>query len=511
MRYYLGLDNGGTTTKASLFDSTGREIGTAGMSTQVSTPHPGFVERDMEEMWRANCQVIRRVLTETGVEGAQIAAVAVCGHGKGLYLCGEDGRPVRPGILSTDSRAAAYAEGWRRDGTEAALFPITCQHILACQPTALLAWVREHEPEVVGAIRWVFGCKDYVRFRLTGQAGGERTDLSGCGVLNLHTGQYDGAILERLGLGGFAGCFPPLCDSGAVCGQVTEEAAALTGLLPGTPVAGGMFDIDACALALGLTGQKQACMIAGTWSINQCLAPAPVTDGSLMMNSLYCLPGWYLLEESSPTSAGNNEWFIATLLPEARAHAEAMGESIYDVINDWVESVPHDAHCPVFLPFLMGGNTDPEARGCLAGLELSHTRAHIARAIYEGVVFSHRWHFERLRRANGDRLWDCVRLAGGAACSPVWRQMFADALGHSVEAVAVTQTGNLGCAMAAATAAGDFSTLGEAAWAMCPPAVRVMPQPSLAQMYRKKYERYLRVMEACRSLHTAEKEEPFHV
>lgn len=97
-------------------------------------------------------------------------------------------------------------------------------------------------------------------------------------------------------------------------------------------------------------------MIAGTWSINQCLAPAPVTDGSLMMNSLYCLPGWYLLEESSPTSAGNNEWFIATLLPEARAH--------------------------------------------------------IARAIYEGVVFSHRWHFERLRRANGDRLWDCVRLAG---------------------------------------------------------------------------------------------------
>lgn len=173
MHYYIGLDNGGTTTKAALFSSTGEEIAVCSMSTAMLTPQPDYVERDMEEMWQANCAVIRGVLEQSGVAPKDVACVGICGHGKGLYLWGKDGRPARRGIISSDNRAWEYPVRWKQDGTEEAVFARSCQHIMACQPVALLAWIRDHEPGVLENVQWVFACKDYVRFRLTGEAKAE--------------------------------------------------------------------------------------------------------------------------------------------------------------------------------------------------------------------------------------------------------------------------------------------------------------------------------------------------
>ena len=131
MRYYLGLDNGGTSTKAALFDTEGRQIGVESTATAAITPAPGFVERDMDEMWQDNCRVIRRLLEKTGVAPAAIAGIGLCGHGKGLYLWGKDGHPVRRGILSADNRAWKYQMDWRADGTEEKAFALTCQHVMA--------------------------------------------------------------------------------------------------------------------------------------------------------------------------------------------------------------------------------------------------------------------------------------------------------------------------------------------------------------------------------------------
>ena len=170
MHYFIGLDNGGTATKAALFDRSGKEIGKAVVATASITPKPGFVERDMEEMWEANCSVISRVLSETGVDAKDVAGIGIAGHGKGLYLWGKDGKPARNGIISTDNRAWAYPKRWAENGTEDKVFARTAQHILACQPVSLLAWLRDNEPESYRNIRWVFECKDYVRFRLTGEA-----------------------------------------------------------------------------------------------------------------------------------------------------------------------------------------------------------------------------------------------------------------------------------------------------------------------------------------------------
>ena len=494
MKYYMGLDNGGTTTKAALYDVNGREIGVASRETAMLTPKPGFTERDMEEMWEANCGVIRDVLEKTGVAPGDVAGVAICGHGKGLYLWGKDGRPARNGIISTDNRAYAYPVKWKADGTEDKVFALSCQHIMACQPVALLAWLKDNEPEVMDNIQWVFECKDYVRFRLTGEARGEITDYSGANLVNLHTREYDDALLRLFGLECIRDALPPLCHSADIAGTVSEEAAARCGLLPGTPVAGGMFDIDACALAVNVADERNICMIAGTWSINEYPRRAPVTDGTVQMNSLFAVDGYYLIEESSPTSAGNNEWFARNLLPEVRAAAKAEGRSVYDVMNEWVASIPPSTFVPIFHPFLMAGNVHPNAMGSFIGLDVSHTRAHLVRSVYEGIVYCHRWHLERLL-ATRRTPPECVRLAGGAARSAVWTQMFADILGLPVETVDARETGALGCAIAAAAATGAYPSLEEAARAMCPVGARVEPDMKAHALYDRRYRLYKRIIE----------------
>ena len=494
MRYYIGLDNGGTMTKAAVFDQQGNQLGSADMPTASYSPKPGYMERDMEEMWQANCAVIRNVLEKTGISGEEIAGVGICGHGKGLYLWGKDNKPACYGIPSSDNRAYRYPLRWAEDGTEKAAFSLTCQHVMACQPVALLAWMKDNRREVYDNIQWVFECKDYVRFRLTGEVYGELTDYSGTGLVNLHTKDYDAEILKLFGIEEVMNALPPLRGSTDICGYVTEEAAKACGLVPGTPVIGGMFDIDACALSVNVIDPSHICMIAGTWSINEYPRKEPVLDGSVKMNSLFCLPGYYLIEESSATSACNNAWFLDNFLPELKLEARQQGRSIYDIVNAWVEETPPEEFVPVFLPFVMASNVHPNARGSFVGLCANHTRRHILRGIYEGIAFCHRYHLEKLL-ATRQTPPEGIRLAGGVANSPVWVQMFADILQLKVETVEVRETGAQGCAIAVAYAVGDYETMEEAVAHMCRLSPAVYPDPEKKAIYDKKYALYCKTIQ----------------
>ena len=493
MTYYLGLDNGGTTTKASIFSAAGEEIATVSVDTKMITPFPGFTERDMDEMWDANCACIRGVSEKSGIDAADIACVAVCGHGKGLYLWGKDNRPVRYGIISTDNRAWEYPKKWQQDGTEERVFAISCQHIMACQPVSLLAWLRDHEPECIDKTQWIFECKDYVRFRLTGRACGEMSDYSGANFVDLRKGSYSAELLECFGLLGCMDKLPPLVQATDLCGTITEEAAKATGLKVGTPVAGGAFDIDACAVAVNVVDEEHICMIAGTWSINEYISKAPVTDGSVLMNSYFCIKPYYLVEECSPTSAGNNAWFINNLLPDLK------GKELYNQLNRWVEEIPAEEFCPVFLPYLLASNVHPNAKGSFVGLNNYHTRAHMARSVYEGITFSHRYHLDKLLK-NKVTPTQSIRLAGGMARSAVWVQMLADTTGLPVEVVEVNETGNLGCAVLGAVATGAFETIQDAAAHMCRIAPAVLPNPEKKAIYDRKYQMFLQVIQALDSV-----------
>lgn len=489
-RYTIGLDNGGTATKAAIFDMNGRELCVAARKTPVFSPRPGYIERDAEDMWEANCDCIREVLNCSGVAPAQIAGIAVCGHGKGLYLWGRDGRPAFPGISSTDNRAWRIVEGWQKDGTQEKLYPIICQQLLACQQAALLRWLKENVPEAYGNIQYIFSAKDYIRFRLTGEAFSEVTDISGSGLLDLKRCRFDQTILDALGIGEVVAALPPLKYSSDLCGRITREAAELTGLVEGTPVAAGMFDVDACAIAMGMTAEGPVCTITGTWSINEFIAKAPILGTKIAMNSLYAIPGYYLLEESSATSAGNLEWVLDNCIA-----LDESGDDQYSQIAALAQSVSAEDCDVYFLPFLYGSNAHPLARACVVGLTSYHTKAHLARAVFEGVAFSHRKHLDRLLSVRARPT--AIRMAGGAVNSPFWVQLFADVLGYPIEKVdGVTELGALGCAMAVAVATGIDRDYAEAAKRMVRTHPPVLPDMEKHQVYCKKYEKYRAISDA---------------
>jgi len=493
MKYLMGIDNGGTFSKAAIFDENGQQISVASVPTVTITPKPGYTERDMEELWQVNAQAVKEAIEKSGINPADIAGVSFSGHGKGLYLVGKDGKPSYNGIISTDARAWAYVKRWKEDGTAKAVYEKTYQDILACQPVSLLAWLKDNCPEVIENTKYVFAVKDYVRYRMTGEAYAEMSDFSGGNLVNLATGEYDRELMELFGIGEVYDMLPPLKNAADVCGYVTKEASELTLLPEGTPVSAGMFDVNACGIASGLSDGEKMCMIAGTWSINEFIAKEPVLNGTVALNSMFCIPGYYLVEESSPTSAGNMEWFIRNLMNYEKSDAKANGGSVYDITNEWVASIEPEDNNIIFLPFLNGSNEDALAKGTFIGLTAYHSKKHMLRAVYEGIVFSHLTHVKKLLRNR--EIPESIRLSGGAANSDVWVQIFADTLQIPIDVIEDKELGAQGAAIAAGIAAGIYKDYNDGIEKTVKITKTVQPRPEYKEIYEKKYQTYRRVIE----------------
>lgn len=487
-KYLLGIDNGGTGIKAVIFDTSGNTIAEAYKQVELITPYEGYTERDMDALWEANCVIIKKAIEKADIDSSSISGVSISGHGKGLYLWGKDNKPAYNGIVSTDTRAYKYPERWQKDGTAEKVFEKTCQKILSCQPVSLINWLKDNEPEVIKNTQWIFGVKDYIRFRLTGEANAEITDISGSSLVNIREAKYDKELLRDFGLEDIYAKLPPLIYSTEISGYITDETSRKTGLAIGTPVASGMFDIDACAIAMDITDEENLCVIAGTWSINEYIAKEPVLNKTVMMNSLYCIPGYYLIEECSPTSAANLEWFLDKFMGEEKILAEKQGLSIYEMIDHMVESVEPGEQNIIFLPYIFGSNYNPQARASIIGMDSSHTKEQIARAVFEGVVFCHKVHIEKLLMNRSKP--NSVRLAGGAANSEIWVQMFADILNLPIEIIETKELGAMGAAMAAGVAGGVFKDFKDAARKIVIIKKRVEPIIKNVKIYQSKFELY---------------------
>lgn len=454
--YLLGIDNGGTVTKAALFDAKGHELAVASLKVKVIQPSPGWNERDANQMWKDTCKVIRKVLDISGIRPEQIMGIACTGHGNGLYLVDENGNPVRNAINSADSRAQKYIEDWKKAGVDKLALPYTTQNLWPGQPNALLAWLRDHEPEILEKAKWVLMAKDFIRMKLTGEFLAEITDMSGTSLMNVSVGDYDSYVLELFGLEEFSELLPPLIGSTDLAGKISKKAASETGLKAGTPVAGGMFDIDACALASGIVDESQMSLVVGTWGNNQYIAKQPLIDKDLFMSSIYSIPGWYLMLEGSPTSAGNLDWFIDTFLQHEK---EQKGKGFFDWMSRQVDSVQPKDSGVIFLPFLYGCNVNSNLPAAFYGIKGNHTRAHLIRAVYEGIVFSHKTHIDRL--LNFRKAPEVIRCSGGATQNVVWMQMLADIIGIPVEIPEGTQLGAQGAAIAASVCVGIYGNLND--------------------------------------------------
>ncbi len=492
--FLLGIDNGGTVVKAALFSLDGREVAVAAGKSETLSPAPGWTEFDMDKLWSAVATAVRQVLATAAVAPRQIACIACTGHGNGIYLVDAAGQPVRPAILSADTRARSYVERWTAEGIGQAVRPKTMQSLWPGQPNALLAWLRDREPQAYAKTRWVLMCKDFIRLKLTGQAAAELTDMSGTSLMDVGTAQYDRDILRQFGIADAFDKLPPLRLSADLCGTVTPAAAAETGLAIGTPVAGGLFDIDACGLSSSLLSERDVGIVLGTWGINQYVSPTPAAGDDVFMTARYCVPGQYLMVEASPTSAGNLEWMIAQFLPDPAGGDSEPDGAVYDRVNQLVAGTQPEDTPVLFLPFLYGSHAHPDATGTLVGLSNHCNRGHVLRAVYEGVVFAHQDHLERLLK-NRNRP-ERIRASGGATRSDVWMQIAADAWQTPVEIPDGAELGALGAAICAAVAVGIYPDYPSACANMVRIARRFEPDPRRADLYRAKYARYRQLLSA---------------
>ena len=496
LMYLIGIDCGSTMIKAAVFDSSGKEYAVASRKVEHIYLYPGWTENDMNVLWKGVCEVIREIMDKSEIDPQQIACVTCTGHGNGLYLVAENGSPVRNGIISSDNRARKFIEQWTVEDVLDRILPKTMQSIWAAQPNALLRWLIDNEPETMRNVKWLFMVKDFVRYRLTGEAYMELSDMSGTSLIDVGRATYDDEVLETWGLSDWRHIMPPLRRSADICGTLTAEAAKLTGLTEGIPVAGGMFDIDACGLAVGMTDETRFCMVAGTWGNNQFISKTPVMDRDMFMTSCYSIDGYYLMLEGSATSASNLEWFVSQFFESDRKllELEGMSRSIYEHCSELVaETTPTDTNI-VFLPFLYGSPVDLDAKACLFGLDGRHTRSHVMRAVFEGIVFGHRWHVERLRRFCHEP--KTIRLTGGAANSDIWAQMFSDIFRIPVEIPAGTELGCFGAAIAGAVAVGIHPSFEEACEKMVVIDRRFEPDSRFADIYDQKYGHYKLLLEA---------------
>jgi len=200
------------------------------------------------------------------------------------------------------------------------------------------------------------------------------------------------------------------------------------------------------------------------------------------------------VEECSPTSTGNNEWLTALFLDSEKLIAEEKVMNIFAYADGLAATVGPDEQNIVFLPYIYGSNYNPRAKACFIGMDASHTRAQLIRSVLEGIAFCHRVHVDKLKASR--KKTKAARLAGGAANSKLWAQIFADVLDISIELIETKELGTLGCAMAAAVAAGVYPDLKAAAQKMVVVKVRIESTKNNVAIYQKKYERYLKVSKA---------------
>ena len=493
----LGIDLGTTGVKAALFAADdGRVLSWAFVDYPLSHPHPGWAEQNPEEWWQATLSAIRLCLTDgvgEGISPSNVRGVGLSGQMHGVVLLDEQSMVLRPCIIWADQRSEAQCR-WmtERVGAERLIDYVSNPALPGFSaPKAL--WVRDNEPDIFARARTLLLPKDYIRFRLTGKLAMEISDAAGTCLLDVKHGVWSREVLEAIEFD--PALLPPVVPAEAICGSTTEEIEQLTGLLAGTPVAGGGADNACGAVGNGVVRPGLALVSIGTSGIVLAYTDSPQVDRSGPIPRVHTFnhavpQAWYLMGVTQ--GAGLSlRWVRDNIgLPE-RALEHWTGLDAYALLTKEAEGVPAGSDGLLFLPYLQGERTphlDAYARGGWIGLTASHDRRHLVRSVLEGVAFSLKDCFTIIEE-QGLTL-EQVRATGGGAKSPLWRQIIADVLGVELVTTNAQEGPAFGAALLAGVASGIYSSVQQACEATIRIVERTLPQSDKLVAYARAYEQF---------------------
>jgi xylulokinase len=488
--YLIGIDVGTTGTKAVLIDLAGYVVARSTHEYALHTPRPGWAEQDPHDWWRGTVAAIKDVLAESGARPDEVRGLGLSGQQHGSVFLDANGEVIREALLWCDQRTAAQCQ-WIHDtvGFDTVVEE-TLNPVLTGFQAPKIVWLRDHEPEHYEKLRTILLPKDYVRYRLTGEFATEVSDAAGTSLLNVSERDWSDIMLNGLGL--TKDMLPKVYESPVASTAVCGMAARETGLRAGLPIAGGGGDNACSAVGNGVIEEGIVAVSVGTSGTVFSPMHDPKLDPKLRVHTFcHAVPGQWHAMGVMLMAGGSLRWFRDELCQEEIAAARERGVDPYEVITEKAASAPVGSEGLIFLPYMTGERTphaDPNARGVFMGLGLRHTKAHMARAIMEGVCYGLRDSLEILKEM--ELPLDEIRNTGGGSRSPFWRQMQSDVFRAPLVAMAIDEGAAFGAALLGGVA-GDVWTDVPAA---CAATVRtkepVRPNRKTSAVYNKYYPIY---------------------
>ena len=495
--YVLGIDVGTGGTRALIVDEKGRIAASATEEHEpFASPKIGWAEQRPEDWWRAAGVAVRKALAQGNLRGDQISCVGFSGQMHGAVTLDAAGEVVRPALIWCDVRTEKQCrELNERIGAER-LIQLTCNPALPNFTLTKLLWVRENEPENWKRVRSVMLPKDYVRFRLTGERAIDVADASGTLMLDVAKRRWSAEVLQAAEID--PSLLPAVYESPDICGKISATGAAATGLAAGTPVVAGAGDQAAGATGMGIVTPGAVSATIGTSGVVFAATDRPALDPRGRLHTFcHAVPGRWHVMGVTQAAGLSLRWFRDNFGSSA---TQSTGDS-YEKLTAEAATVAPGADGLLWAPYLMGERTphlDADARGALVGLTASHTRAHIVRAILEGVAFSLKDTFTIFEEMKVPV--KSIRLGGGGARSPLWRQIQADIYDHEVEIVEAEEGAAYGAAILAGVGAKIWPSVDAACDSVVRVASRTQPNAANAEVMQKNYAAYRRIYPALKSI-----------
>lgn len=426
--YILTIDIGTQNTKVALWDLDLNVVAKAFRENILVTPRPGWAEEDPEIWWSGAVDGIKEVLSRSKVDASKIVGIGVSGQMHATVPISRDGAVLSRGVLLwCDKRSYAQCVKIKQMIDEIKYMEITGNLVSPSWWGPHIAWIKENMPSVYEKTYKFLTSTGFIVYKLTGSTTIDWTEASGSYLMDVRTLEWSNELVNLLGID--YDKLPPIYKSYEVVGTVSNEAAKITGLKPGTPVIAGSGDFLAAALGIGCTQEGRCFIMTGTASDVAAFVNKPIILPTLQ-NLHHAIDGWITFGIVEGVGA-LYKWFKDNIAITEDIEARKRGVSVYQVLDEEISSISPGSDGLLVYPFPLGerppGNVN--SRVVLFGLHLGHTRTHIARAILEGIAYAER---EILEEIEKQVKIEVVRLANGGAQSVVWGKIRADVFGKPV-------------------------------------------------------------------------------
>ncbi len=497
MQYLLGIDIGTTSTIGILIGPPDKVLAMSSRPVTLSAPHSGWTEESPAQWWSNVGEICQQLLADSGIAASEIGGIGVTGMLPAVVLLDKEDRLLRPSIQQSDGRCGNEVLKMRAEMDSHHFLKRAGNGINQQLVGAKIRWIEQHEPAVFQAIDTVFGSYDFINWKLTGEKVIEQNWALEAGFVDISSNRIDDELIDFAHLPRHS--VPRLALSHEIIGTVTAQAAAWTGLHAGTPVIGGAADLIASALGAGVTSPGDVLLKFGG-SVDILTVTEMATPDPRLYLDYHLVPGRYMPNGCMSTGGSGLNWFVQNFAAQHEPAARAKGVSIHQYLDALAQTRPAGSDGLIFQPYFLGEKTplhDPDARGILFGLTLTHDAGHMWRALLEAYAYAIKHHIETLL----DIGYPVKRyiVSDGGSASTLWMQIVADVLGKSLSRLEGHPGSCLGAAWTAAIGVGIATDWkGAQAWVHLKDIIA--PQSEHAEVYRHGYDRFRQLYQACRSL-----------